>query len=352
MTVVRVTASRDYDVLIQPGILDRLGELSACVHRPCRAALVSDSNVWPLYGGRAEASLRRAGFEPVHFLFPAGEESKNLDTYAALLNFLAENRLSRSDLIVALGGGVTGDMAGFAAATYMRGIEFIQVPTTLLAMVDSSVGGKTAVDLPAGKNLVGSFHQPSLVLCDTDVLHSLDRAVYRDGCSEVIKYGLLGDADFFYRLAATPVSEQAEYVITRCVTMKRDLVAQDEFDTGARRLLNLGHTFGHAVEALSDYSISHGSAVAIGMAIISRAAAAMGYCDAALPPAVEDILNKYALPTKSPYSAREIHSLAMNDKKIADAKMHLVVPRSIGQCSIEAISVSAALDWLRAGGTE
>lgn len=352
MTAIHVTASREYDILIEPGILDELGQRTAAIHHPCKAAVVSDSNVYPLYGARAEASLSAAGFETVSFVFPAGEESKNLGTYSKLLGFLAENKLSRSDIIIALGGGVTGDMAGFAAATYLRGIEFVQVPTTLLAMVDSSVGGKTAVDLDAGKNLVGAFHQPSLVLCDTDTLATLPDDIFRDGCAEVIKYGLLGDENFFNTLAATHVRDNLEPVIARCVSMKRDLVAEDEFDTGARRLLNLGHTFGHAVEAKSDFSISHGSAVAMGMALITRAAAKLGHCDDSVPAAVEAILNKYGLPTAVPYSAEELHGISLNDKKIANAKMHLIVPDRIGHCNIVSIALEDAMIWLRTGGAQ
>ena len=184
------------------------------------------------------------------FPYPGGEHCKTLATYAALLDFLAAHRLSRSDLIVALGGGVTGDLAGFAAATYQRGIPFVQVPTTLLAAVDSSVGGKTAVNLASGKNQVGCFYQPSLVLCDPDTLRTLPPEEYRNGCAEVIKYAVLRSEPFFSELRTAPVSAQVEHVIATCVSMKRDLVAADEFDRGSRQLLNLGHSFGHAVEKM------------------------------------------------------------------------------------------------------
>lgn len=219
-----------------------------------------------LYAARLEASLTRAGFRVVTFTYPGGEHCKTLATYTALLDFLAAHRLSRSDLIVALGGGVTGDLAGFAAATYQRGIPFVQVPTTLLAAVDSSVGGKTAVNLDSGKNQVGCFYQPSLVLCDPDTLRTLPPEEYRNGCAEVIKYAVLRSAPFFDELRAQPVSAQVGHVIATCVGMKRDLVVADEFDRGSRQLLNLGHTFGHAVEACSGYTVPHGCGVAIGMA--------------------------------------------------------------------------------------
>ena len=268
MTTIHVTASRDYDVLVQPGLLDDAGAQIAQVLGTGRtAAIVSGETVAGLYAGRLAASLTRAGFRAVTFTYPGGEHCKTLATYAALLDFLAAHRLSRSDLIVALGGGVTGDLAGFAAATYQRGIPFVQVPTTLLAAVDSSVGGKTAVNLTSGKNQVGCFYQPSLVLCDPDTLRTLPPEEYRNGCAEVIKYAVLRSEPFFSELRAVPVSAQVEHVIATCVGMKRDLVAADEFDRGSRQLLNLGHSFGHAVEKCSDYAVPHGCGVAIGMAI-------------------------------------------------------------------------------------
>ena len=196
MKTVTVNASKSYDIKIGPGLLNSLGDEARKLGKAKKIALVSESNVYPLYGKQAESSLKDAGFEVFSFIFPAGEESKCSNTYLELLNFLADCKLTRTDLIVALGGGVVGDLAGFAAATYLRGIRFIQIPTTLLAAVDSSVGGKTAIDLPAGKNLVGAFWQPSLVLCDTDTLTSLPEDIFLDGCAEVIKYGILYNEAF------------------------------------------------------------------------------------------------------------------------------------------------------------
>ena len=259
MTTIHVAASREYDIEIGRGLLDQAGAHIARVTGAGRtAAVISDTNVLPLYGQRLCSSLEQAGFRVISWAFPAGEASKNLTTYGQLLHFLGENHMTRSDIIVALGGGVTGDMAGFAAATYQRGIPFIQVPTTLLAAVDSSVGGKTAIDLDTGKNQAGCFYQPWLVLCDPDTLTTLPEREYRCGCGEIIKYSVLFDADFFEELWNTPVKDQVEHVISTCVTLKRMAVMEDEFDTGARRKLNLGHSFGHAVEACSDFSIPHG----------------------------------------------------------------------------------------------
>jgi len=264
MKSICVKASNEYQVMIGRGLLPMLGEQIASVCKPQTVAIISDSTVWPLYGETAAKSIENAGFTVISFVFPAGEASKNGETYLQALNFLAEAKVTRTDCIVALGGGVVGDLAGFTAATYLRGVSYIQVPTTLLAAVDSSVGGKTAIDLPAGKNLCGAFYQPRLVLCDTDTLSTLPQDIFRDGCAEVIKYGILYDPVLFGHLEKTGLNFDREAVITRCVELKRDVVAEDEFDTGARMKLNLGHTIGHGVEARSNFSLSHGKSVSIG----------------------------------------------------------------------------------------
>ena len=253
MKTVSISASRQYEILIERGLLRRAGELVRSVTNAGTVMLVSDDSVWPLYGETVQKSLAESGFSVCRFVFPHGENSKCAKTYLALLNALCENRLTRADAVVALGGGVVGDLTGFAASTYLRGIGFIQIPTTLLAMVDSSVGGKTAIDLPAGKNLAGTFYQPWLVLCDPDCLDSLPDEIFHDGCAEVIKYAVLGNAPFFEELNCTPPHAQLEHIIETCVRMKRDIVAQDEFDRGQRQLLNLGHTFGHGIEACSSF---------------------------------------------------------------------------------------------------
>ncbi|MBR4869305.1 MAG: 3-dehydroquinate synthase [Oscillospiraceae bacterium] len=349
MNTVTVNASRKYDVLIGAGLLDRCGELIAAVHVPCAAAIITDDTVNALYGDRVEKSLAAAGYRVVRFVFPHGEENKNLMTFAAAQNFLAENRLSRTDLVVALGGGVVGDLAGFVAATYLRGIRFVQIPTTLLAAVDSSVGGKTAVDLPAGKNLCGCFSQPSLVICDYETLSTLPKETFADGCAEVVKYGVLADADLFSALEEKGVYGEEEAVITHCVSIKRDVVCADEFDNGERQKLNLGHTVGHAIEQNSNFAVSHGSAVAMGMAIIARAAAKRGLCAGCVPQRVEALLEKLHLPTRTEYDAEELLSAAMRDKKIRGAAIDLVVPRDIGKCELMKIGVEELSAWIREG---
>ena len=349
MKTVHVNASRNYDVLIGNGLLADLGRHAAAMKKVKKVCIVSDANVWSFYGKSAKSSLIDAKLETVEFIFPAGEEQKNAETYLNLLNFLAENQLTRSDLIVALGGGVVGDLAGFAAATYLRGISFIQVPTTLLAMVDSSVGGKTAIDLPAGKNLVGAFYQPALVLCDLDCLQSLSVDIFRDGCAEVIKYGILYDPDLFAHLFHRGLDFDRETVIARCVELKRDVVAEDEFDTGARMKLNLGHTIGHGVEAQSHFEISHGKGVAIGMAIVSRAAAAYGICSQDTTNSILTILKKFELPCVCGFSAESLYRSALSDKKRSGGTVNLIIPERIGFCQIAPTPVEEIRSFIEAG---
>lgn len=317
MRSIHIKASREYDVLVERGLLDRAGELLREVSAPGMAAIVSDDTVYALYGERTVKALEKAGYRVHSFTFPAGEGSKNLSTYADVLHFLGEHRFSRSDVVVALGGGVVGDLAGFAAATYQRGMGFAQIPTTLLAAVDSSVGGKTAVDLPTGKNQAGSFYQPCIVICDPNTLETLPEEQYRCGCAEIIKYSMLGNAAFFEELYKTPVREQYEHVIEVCVQMKRDIVGADEYDLGRRRTLNLGHTFGHAVEQCSDFSLLHGEAVAIGMATVTRAAVKRGICGEETLARLLDILHRYGLPTETGYELDKLYEAELVDKKIS-----------------------------------
>ncbi len=349
MQKVTVHASRNYDILIGPGLLPQLGSLTAGLVKGRTACVVSETNVWPLYGDAAAESLKNAGFHVISYVFPAGEQSKNGENYLALLNFLADGQLTRADCLIALGGGVAGDLTGFAAATFLRGIAFLQVPTTLLAAVDSSVGGKTAIDLPAGKNLAGCFYQPRLVLCDTRTLDTLPREIFLDGCAEVIKYGILYDRPFFDSLCRTGPDFDRERVIRRCVELKRDVVAQDEFDTGARMRLNLGHTVGHGVEAKSQFAISHGKAVAIGAAIVSRAAARYGLLSQADAQAITGALAAYGLPTSTAYTAEELARYMLSDKKRSGGAVSLIVPREIGRCDILSMPVEQLEAFVQAG---
>ena len=352
MKTIHVNASKSYDILIERGILDRAGEEIKTVCGAGEALIVSDDTVWDLYGETVLASMQKAEFDVTSFTFPHGEQSKNLSVYADILNALAARHLSRKGLVVALGGGVVGDMAGFAAATYLRGVRFVQIPTTLLSQVDSSVGGKTAVDLPAGKNLVGAFCQPSLVLCDPHVLSTLPDPVFYDGCAEVIKAAMLKSHAFFEDLQKTPPREQLEHMLEFCISMKRDVVEEDEFDTGARQYLNLGHTFGHAVEAASAFSISHGCAVSIGMVMMTRAAVKKGYCKEDTLEQLIALLKQYHLPTEVPYPALSLLGIVRSDKKTMGGTVTLVVPEKIGRCTLVPVPVCDVPDWLTAGGAQ
>ena len=349
MTTIEVNASKCYTVQIGSGLLPGLGPKAAALGGARKVCIVSDSNVWPLYGAAADASLHAAGLETCAFVFPAGEASKNGGTFLKLLNFLAENHLSRSDLLVALGGGVVGDLTGFAAACYLRGIRFIQVPTTLLAAVDSSIGGKTAIDLPAGKNLAGAFWQPALVLCDTDTLATLPGDIFRDGCAEVIKTAILYGEPLFMELVRAGLNFDREAIITACVIQKQEIVENDEFDRGQRQLLNLGHTFGHAVELLSDFTLSHGKAVAIGTAIAARAAVRAGVCDQATATRIMWLLEKFGLPIFTHHSAAAICEAALSDKKRSGDTVNLILPKRIGDCAICPTPVSQLESMIQAG---
>lgn len=343
MNTVTVSASKTYDILIGSGILSELGSRVRVLGKARKVCIVSETSVFPLWGETARSSLEAAGFDVCAYVFPAGEESKNGENLLKLLNFLAENGLTRSDILVALGGGVTGDLAGFAAACFLRGIRFVQVPTTLLASVDSSVGGKTAVDLPAGKNLAGAFWQPSLVICDTDTLDTLPADIFRDGCAEVIKYGILYDPKLFAHLEEKGLDFDREAVITRCVELKRDVVMEDEFDTGARMKLNLGHTIGHGVEALSNFTLSHGKSVAIGMAIVCRASRCPD------TPRILGILQTFGLPITTDESVQDIYNYTLSDKKRSGDTVRLIIPRRIGDCAIVPTPVHALQSFIQAG---
>ena len=341
---VPVEASKHYDVLVGKGLLKELGSyLHTVLDQPCKLAIISDSNVWPIYGQTVVDSAAGCGFEMVHYTIAAGESSKNFRTCYDILNFLSENRLSRRDAVIALGGGVVGDIAGFAASVYMRGIPYVQIPTTLLAMVDSAVGGKTAIDLPSGKNHVGTFSQPSLVVCDVNTLETLPEPVFLDGCAEVVKYGVVFDADLFEHLTIYGPAFDRAMVIPRCIELKRDVVEADEFDTGVRQKLNFGHTVGHAIEALSDYTVTHGQAVAVGMAIIAKAGCKSVY------PQLADVLKTFGLPISTDYCAKELLKSVLADKKRFGNTVNLVIPAAIGSCEIVATPIDALESFLEEG---
>ncbi len=339
MKTVTVSASKEYDVVIGSGILDSLGEKCASLFGKSRAAIITDSNVAPLWLDKASEAIKAAGIDVVSYVFPAGEESKNIHTLTDILEFMAENRLTRTDFAVALGGGVTGDMTGLAASLYLRGIDFVQVPTTLLAAVDSSVGGKTAVNLTAGKNLMGAFAQPSLVLCDTDTLGTLSPEIFSDGMAEVIKYGVIFDRELFDTVKAGNVKSNIENIIARCVELKRDVVAKDEFDKGDRQLLNFGHTMAHSIEKCSNFETSHGSAVAIGMVIAAKASHKLGWSDADCTDEIIEANKNNNLPYECDFYPEFLADAALSDKKRAGDTITFVAPKKIGECYLKKIPV-------------
>ena len=349
MKTIEVAASRHYQVQIGPGLLAKSGSKLRALGASGTVALVSDDTVDTLYGARVAYSLEQAGFAVCRFAFPHGEASKNLETYGFILRFLAENRLSRSDTVIALGGGVVGDMAGFAAATYLRGLRLVQMPTTLLAAVDSSVGGKTAVDLAIGKNLVGAFHQPSLVLCDVDTLGTLPAPYWADGLAEALKYGLLASPPLFEALSARTRQTDWSPLIAECVQIKADIVLQDEYDLAVRQLLNLGHTMGHALEACSHYAIRHGHAVAMGMLWAARLSERLGIAEMPLSPQIKTALIANHLPTELPFDAQALTTAASLDKKRTGDTLTLVLPKRIGKCRLHTVPMSALGSLMRLG---
>jgi 3-dehydroquinate synthase len=340
--------ARAYDVVIGPGLLDEAGRRIAPLLKRPRIAVVSDATVWDLHGARLTAALEAAKIETHAVVVPPGEQTKSFEGLAELTDRLLALELDRGDLVVAFGGGVVGDLAGFAAAIYKRGIDFVQIPTTLLAQVDSSVGGKTAIDTARGKNLVGAFHQPRLVLADLDVLGTLPDREMRAGYAEIIKYGLLGDFAFFEWLEArgpdvlTRQPEALAHAVGRSVEMKAEIVAEDEKEQGRRALLNLGHTFGHALEAETGYgaALLHGEAVAAGQAMALRFSAARGLCAAQDAVRAEQAIAAAGLPTRlsevkgHPFAAEALVRHMAQDKKAQGGRLTFVLVRGLGEAFV------------------
>ena len=348
MITVRIGTERPYDVLIGPGLLPAGGEWIRRVHAPCRAAVISDSRVFPLYGDSLAKGLENAGFGVCPFVFPAGEESKNLTVFGQAEAFMAQSGLTRSDLVLTLGGGVAGDLGGFAAACYQRGIPFVQIPTSLLCAFDASVGGKTAVDLPEGKNMVGAFHQPDLVLCDTGCFATLDALRWADGAAESIKHGLIADPALFERMQTPLWKRDIDRTVEMNVLVKRSFVLGDEKDRGIRQLLNFGHTLGHAVESLSRYRLSHGQAVAVGMAAEARAARKMGF-GAVHEREIIRALDFCGLPSQSPFGPEEILRVALGDKKRAGNAITVGALAGVGQGFLKKLDLEEFAEFVRLG---
>ena len=331
-----------YDVFIGRGLIAQAGERLSTLRPRGKAAVVTDRTVMALYGEKVKNSLQGAGFLPLFFAMEPGERHKNLRTLEAVLEWLGAEEITADDTLIALGGGVPGDVGGFAAAVYQRGIPFVQIPTTLLSAVDASVGGKTAVDLRAGKNLAGAFYQPQLVLCDTEIMESLPCPIAREGLAEILKYGMLGNEELFESVKCGRWKQDLENVIAICVSMKRDYVKADEKDQGERRFLNLGHTFGHAIETLSGYRISHGQAVGLGLLMATRAA---GIDDT---PVKEALLSCH-LPMAIPFSPDALCHAALHDKKRRGDAITLVLPERIGKCRLENVPLRLLPSYFERG---
>lgn len=334
-----------YEIAISSSYLDSLGEKMAALKLGKKVLLVSNPTVFEYYGERAINSLKSAGFDVASCNLPDGEQYKNLESLQKIYDTALENRIERSSTMVALGGGVIGDMTGFASATWLRGIKFVQVPTTLLAMVDAAIGGKTGVNHPQGKNLIGAFHQPQLVLIDPQVLQTLPDREFSAGIAEVIKYGVIWDAELFTRMEecerldqiSAIAPEMLEYILNRSCQSKADVVSKDEKEAGLRAILNYGHTIGHAVESLTGYSVvNHGEAVAIGMVAAGQIAVELGMWREEEAQRQNKLIEKANLPTKLPagIDIEAIIAALQTDKKVKAGKVRFILPVRIGAVEI------------------
>ena len=310
-----VSTSTPYDILIGHDLISKIGEFLKPVFSPRHVCVITDSTVNGLYAQVVMTSLIESGYHTSKILFPSGEHSKNLTTYSNILEALADEGLTRSDLVLALGGGVVCDLAGFAAGTYMRGINYVVVPTTLQASIDTAIGGKTGINLLGGKNLAGVFWQPSLVVCDSKIYETLPNEILLEGIAEATKNAVIAEAGLLDQIR----KHNYEYVIERCISIKKSLVEADERETSLRQLLNFGHTIGHGIEKLSSYTVTHGQAVAKGM--------------------ITEILKEFGFDTSLDYNAKDIYKLALKDKKIRDGQINIIVPDSIGKCTLRKLSL-------------
>lgn len=331
-TVTVNTPSHSYPVHIGAGLLESVGLMLSVAVRGKKAAVVTDERVATLYLEPVLRSLERADLKTTKIVLPQGEGTKSMDTLSSLYTFFSESGITRTDAVIALGGGVIGDVAGFAAATWQRGVPLMQIPTTLLAQVDSSVGGKTAVNLPEGKNLAGVFYQPSIVVTDTSTLKTLSAQVFNEGMAEVIKYGCIKDPHLLDVLDEGTGDIDLPWVIERCVAIKRDVVESDERDTGEREILNFGHTAGHACESLGGYKEwSHGEGVAMGMVIASKLGVLLGITPEQTTQRIESLLKRYGLPVECPYGADQMMDYIFKDKKMKSGKLSYVLLKELGE---------------------
>lgn len=347
MTKIRVKTNKEYDVIIQNGGIDIAGNILSKAHAPSKAMIVCDDNVEKPYLERVSVALAKNGFCVFSHVIPSGENSKNFDVYAEILQSLENNSFLRNDVILALGGGVVGDVCGFAASTYMRGIDFVQIPTTLLAMIDSAIGGKTAIDFCGHKNLIGAFYQPCLVIVDVNVLDTLPDSEWKNGLGEGVKYAVLKGGNIEKMLLRGVNSDNVEEFVTECVKYKSEIVARDEFDGSHRKLLNLGHTIGHALEAESGYALKHGVAVAKGVRVMAEAAFRKGEIKTADYVKICDMLSSCGFYDKENIDVRSLLKYVRMDKKAQDNDSVVCVKIcGTGKCTTEKMTFDDFADYL------
>ncbi len=347
MKKITVNVNPAYDIYVGAGILEKCGEIIAPLTSGKKVVIVTDDIVDKLYADTVKKSLKGAGFTTKRYVFKNGEASKNHDTLIELYDALSEWEITRKDIIIALGGGVVGDLTGFCAATYLRGIDYVQIPTTLLAQTDSSVGGKTAVDIKGGKNLVGAFKQPLCVIADTDTLKTLPQDIFEDGMGEVIKYGMIKSKTLFDDVKNKDINVILEDVITECINIKREVVEIDEFDTGLRMILNYGHTLGHSIEKYYNFTgIFHGKAVAIGMCLIARICEKCGLSSGEVTNSLVECLEKYNLPTKTDVPVAELLKGCLSDKKRESELINIIICKEIGQSEIMKMEITKFAEML------
>ena len=333
---ITVNVGKSYPVFIENGLILKSGEIFNSLFSICKVAIISDDVVAPLFLDNLSSSLKNSGFSVCSFVFPNGEQNKNLNTFSNIVNFLADNEITRSDVVVALGGGVVGDVVGFVAASYLRGVKYVQIPTTLLSATDSSVGGKTAIDIEKGKNLVGAFYQPDAVICDVDIIKNLPKDIFKSGMGEVVKYAIL-DADIFNALSSS--NFDLAKVVALCVDYKRRIVEQDEFESGLRRLLNLGHTPAHAIEKLSNYSVPHGVAVGLGLKIMLDYSLKSNFIDKNSYKLINDMITNVFGDCACSYPADQLASASLSDKKRLGDYINILTIHGIGDVRQQAIPV-------------
>lgn len=356
MEKVNVAVANPYDVVIDNGLIKNAADHLEEIIRHRKVMIITDENVASYgYLGILQEAIQPITTDIDTVVLPAGEAQKSASNYISLQEQLASLNYSRSDVLIALGGGVIGDLVGFTAATYLRGIPYIQMPTTLLSAIDSSVGGKTAIDLPQGKNLVGAFYQPSKVLCDLDTFQTLTPTIFEDGCAELIKYGMILDADLLNGLfdrekPLNALSDDLSQIVKRCVEIKREVVLEDELDLGLRQLLNFGHTIGHALEQASHYKMSHGRGVATGMMLTQIMAEKEGLTSLNLSERFNKLLNDYHLLNQlsliNDYSFDELMAAMTNDKKRRGGEITEIFPEAFGRCALKTITFDQYASWL------